>query len=128
MSTVLLDTCTFIWLTASPKKLSAAAKKAIDRTDTLLISDVTVLEICLKWRSGKLQLPNPPRSWVQEQAEIWKLNWLSLTRSHIFRASELEPMHQDPYDRLLVGQALEEQIKIVTPDEHIERYPVATIW
>ena len=46
----------------------------------------------------------------------------------MYRASELEPLHQYPYDRLLVAQALEEQTKIVTPDEHIERYPVATIW
>lgn len=64
-----------------------------------------MLEICLKWRSGKLQLPNPPRSWVHEQAEIWKLQWLPLIRSHMFRASELEPLHQDPYNELLLARS-----------------------
>lgn len=124
----MLDTCTFIWLTSSAQKLSPLAKKTIDNTETLLLSEVSVLEICLKWRSGKLQLPSPPRTWTQEQAEIWKMQWLPLSRLHMFRASELETIHQDPYDRLLIGQALQEQVSILTPDESIRKYPVATVW
>jgi PIN domain nuclease of toxin-antitoxin system len=125
---VLLDTCTFVWLTMVPKKVSAAAKRHIDAAEVIQLSDVSALEIALKWRSGKLALPAPPRVWLADQAERWEVKWMPITREHILRASELELLHQDPYDRLLVAQALSESVGIVTPDEWIERYPVRTIW
>ncbi|MCC6809478.1 MAG: type II toxin-antitoxin system VapC family toxin [Deltaproteobacteria bacterium] len=128
MTRLLLDTCTFVWLVAEPRKLGRAAKKAIDAAETLVLSDVTALEVCLKWRAGKLRLPEPPRRWITEQAEAWHVEWLSLRQEHMFRASELEPIHADPYDRLLVAQALSENLRIVTPDEGIARYPVSTLW
>ncbi|HIG18760.1 MAG TPA: type II toxin-antitoxin system VapC family toxin, partial [Candidatus Handelsmanbacteria bacterium] len=66
--TYLLDTCTFVWLCAEPQRLSPASRDAIDTpTSTLLFSDVSALELTLKWQAGKIQLPDPPRQWIEGQ-------------------------------------------------------------
>ncbi len=92
------------------------------------LSDVSIWEICLKWEAGKLSLPQPPRLWCEAQAGIWKLSTLAITRSAVYRASELPGHHRDPFDRLLVGQALDRGLVVLTPDEMIHRYPVGWRW
>ena len=125
---LLLDTCTFLWLTAEPSKLSEAACAALAGASSLVLSDCTVLEIALKWRAGKLPLPSPPRTWVETQARTWSLARLNIRRRHIYRSTELAALHRDPFDRLLVAQAIDDSLTIVTPDPMIRRYPVATLW
>jgi PIN domain nuclease of toxin-antitoxin system len=99
-----------------------------DESQDLVLSDASVWEMCLKWQLGKIELPSPPRRWIEEQAEIWKLERLSVERSHLYRTSELELIHKDPFDRLLVAQAIEAGLVIVTPDASIARYPVSVHW
>lgn len=126
---LVLDTCTFVWLTSDPTRLSTAVASSLNEPgNELLLSDASVWEICLKWERGKLSLPVPPRHWCEEQALIWKLEALPIARSHLFRVVELPQHHRDPFDRLLVAQALDERLTVVTPDPLIHRYPVATLW
>ncbi len=126
---LLLDTCTFIWLTGEPQKLSASARQALDDLgNRVILSDVSVWEICVKWRSRKLHLPSPPRTWIEEQRTHWILEDLKIAKSHLYRTTELDDIHQDPFDRLLVAQSIEEGMKIVTPDSAFRRYPVAIVW
>jgi PIN domain nuclease of toxin-antitoxin system len=125
----LLDTCVFLWLCAAPKRLSPKVKKLFaDEEAELILSDVAILEISLKWLSGKLELPSPPRSWVAEQARIWGTSTLPISRETVFRTSELPKHHRDPFDRLLVSAAMESSLAIVTPDRWIHLYPVQWIW
>ena len=125
----LLDTCVFLWLCADPDRLSDAAKERLsDVQAELLLSDIVVLEIGLKWGSGKITLPAPPRAWVEQQAATWNLTGVRLSRPTIYRSTELPDIHRDPFDRLLVASALEEQAAIVTPDDQIHRYPVPWVW
>ncbi|MCA9781468.1 MAG: type II toxin-antitoxin system VapC family toxin [Candidatus Eremiobacteraeota bacterium] len=127
--TYLLDTCTFVWLASAPERLSKDATRVINnQASTLVLSDVTVWEICLKWQSGKLKLPEPAKTWCESQAGIWRLERLSITRSAMYRTTELAHHHRDPFDRLLVAQSLEENISLITPDAHIAAYPVSIIW
>jgi PIN domain nuclease of toxin-antitoxin system len=129
VNSLLLDTCTFLWLAAEPKSLSKAARTAIDANDALLfVSDASVWEICLKWTAGKIQLPAPPRRWLTEQLTTWRVDRVPLEHEHLFRATELPPVHKDPFDRLLVAQAIEHGLSIVTPDPLIRAYPVAVVW
>ena len=126
---LLLDTCTLIWLVAEPGQLSLKIASLINEGETdLFVSDCSVWEICLKWQAGKLRLPAPPRSWVEEQRRIWKFNYLPIERVHLFRGTELPDHHRDPFDRLLVAQAIENEMTIGTPDMNIMKYPVATVW
>ena len=125
----LLDTCSFIWLCAEPSKLSAEASKIIDAEDTdLLLSDVAALEIMLKWAAGKIGLPTPPRQWIEKQISEWSLSSLRIARDDIYRTGELPIHHKDPFDRLLVATALNNNLTIITPDEAIHAYPVACVW
>lgn len=126
---LLLDTCTFIWLVAAPDQLSERAARTVDDASTeLWLSDASVWEICLKWEAGKLQLPAPPRNWIEEQSLRWGVAWLAVERTHHYRATELPRHHRDPFDRLLVAQAIERGLTIATPDAHVQKYPVATLW
>ena len=127
--TYLLDTCTFIWLCAEPAKLSAEAKSALEEPNArLLFSDVSALEITLKWESGKISLPDPPRRWIEEQISAWSLECRALARDDIYRAGELPGHHRDPFDRLLVAAALNGNATILTPDKAVQQYPVSCRW
>ncbi len=129
LTSYLLDTCTLIWLCTDAKRISETASEAIETAKTpLLLSDVSVLEIALKWQSGKLELPDPPRRWLEKQIAVWGLKCLELSRSDIYRATELPERHKDPFDRLLIASALNENATILTPDAAIRRYPVSCLW
>jgi PIN domain nuclease of toxin-antitoxin system len=125
---LVLDTCTFIWLTSDPGRLSSDAAAALDAETELFVSDVSVWEICLKWQARKFELPSPPRIWVAEQLRAWSLEPVAIAQEHLYRAVELPELHRDPFDRLLVAQALALGAKLVTPDPAIQQYPVATLW
>jgi PIN domain nuclease of toxin-antitoxin system len=126
---LLLDTCTFVWLAAEPDRLSPSARTLLDdASESLVLSDVSVWELGLKWQLGKMQLPEPPRRWVETQAEVWHLERQPVERSHIYRTTELAPIHRDPFDRLLVAQAIEHDYTLVTPDREIAKYPVVVRW
>jgi PIN domain nuclease of toxin-antitoxin system len=125
----LLDTCTFLWLTSEPARLSAKAVSLLDdSTLDFVVSDVSLWEICLKWQSGKLNLPDPPRTWCESQLNTWSFPTLAINRSSLYRATELPDHHRDPFDRLLIAQCLEESLAILTPDLYIAKYPVSTVW
>ncbi|MCG5055423.1 MAG: type II toxin-antitoxin system VapC family toxin [Myxococcales bacterium] len=125
---LLLDTCSFIWLTCESEKLSENAREAIDTCRDILLSDVSVWEICTKWQTKKLGLPAPPRTWIEEQAAVWQLTRLPIRSGDCYRSTELPEVHRDPFDRLLVSQAIEGGLTLVTPDEWIHRYPVNVLW
>jgi len=125
----ILDTCTFIWLCAEPTRLSEPVREVIEAADTqLVLGDISVLEIALKWQAGKITLPEPPRVWVERQTGIWSIQALPISREHMYRTSELPEHHRDPFDRLLVAAALAEGATILTPDPAIHRYPVSWRW
>ena len=129
LTAYLLDTCTFIWLCSEPERLSQTSKSAIEAPDSsLLLSDVSALEITLKWSAGKIVLPDPPRYWIETQIVAWTLDCLALSRAEIYRAGELPEYHRDPFDRLLVGTALNVNATILTPDKAIHQYPVSYCW
>lgn len=126
---LLLDTCTLLWLAAEPNRLSTKARRALDdERNSLTLGDVSALEITLKWSTGKLTLPSPPRTWIESQLATWGIASLGIRRDHIYRAAELPQLHRDPFDRLLVAMALAENLTIVTPDTAVTAYPVATLW
>lgn len=126
---LLLDTCALIWLTSDASRLSDAVKGAIDRPATqLFLSGASVWEICLKWSNGKLGLPTPPRAWLPEQLSSWQIRIVPIEPEHLYRTTELAGLHRDPFDRLLVAQAIEGGMTIATPDPAVRAYPVAVLW
>ena len=125
----LLDTCTLIWLCAEPDQLSPLAHEMIDNPrHELLLSEVSVLEISLKWSAGKLGLPSPPRNWVPEQIKQWEIQTLPIETEEMFRSSELPKLHKDPFDRLIVAIAIRHECVLLSPDAAIRQYPVDCRW
>ncbi|MBI2373105.1 MAG: type II toxin-antitoxin system VapC family toxin [Deltaproteobacteria bacterium] len=126
---LLLDTCTFIWLTQEPQLLSAKARAALDNdSNELLLSHVSVWEIYNKCQSGKLVLPLRPRTWIEEQLAVRGVSDLPIDLASLGRMSELPLHHRDPFDRLLVAQALAHSLALVSPDQALPPYGAATLW
>ena len=126
---VLLDTCTLIWLTQEPERLSEKSRTVIENSDNeLLVSHVSVWEMILKIQTGKLSFPVPLRKWLSDQHSVWEFHYLSIGLEHLLRVEEIERHHSDPFDHLLVTQAIVENIGIVTPESWIAKYPVQVLW
>ena len=124
-----LDTCVLLWLTVQPRKLSALARNAIDdEENNLYVSHATVSEIALKSAAGKLDLPMPLRSWLDYQHREWGFEYVKIGLEHLLRTAELHRHHADPFDRLLIAQAICDGFAIVTPDIEIAKYPVHVVW
>lgn len=127
--TLLLDTCTFLWLVQGSSRLSARAAQLIaDPRNRRLLSAVSVWEIARLSGSKRVVLNDPLRQSLQVQCRLNQVRLLPFRA----RAAILEPtlprIHRDPRDRMFVCQALAHGLTILTPDPFIQRYPVATAW
>jgi PIN domain nuclease of toxin-antitoxin system len=120
---LLLDTHIFLWFITGDERLSQEFRKAIEDADAAYLSVVSVWEVTVKFHLGKLPLPQPPNPWLFEQREHHGVESLSLNERAVSRLSDLPNHHKDPFDRLLVCQAIEEQLMLVTVDPIVERYP-----
>jgi PIN domain nuclease of toxin-antitoxin system len=127
--TVLLDTCTFIWLCSDPEKLSNPAATILDDMNTdRALSLASVWEISLKYHSGKLPLPQPPRTWVEEQLRAQCIDVLPLQRHTFYQAAALPPVHKDPFDRVIAADALQRDLRLISPDIPFHHYGCRVIW
>lgn len=127
--TLLLDTCTFIWLCSDPEKLSGPAAEALDKlANSRALSMASVWEISLKYESGKLPLPDRPEVWIEEQLRRQSIEALPLQRDTLYRAARLPSVHKDPFDRVIAADALQRNIKLVTPDKPFEVYGCNVVW
>lgn len=125
---VLIDTHVFLWLNEAPEKLSASALQLCERSDVrLYLSLVSVWEIQIKQQLGKLSLSTPWQTMIQRQQQDNELKLLPIELSHIEQLQALPAVHRDPFDRLLIAQAIQESMTIVTSDQFFSQYPVALV-
>jgi PIN domain nuclease of toxin-antitoxin system len=126
---VLLDTCAFIWITTDAPELSQKARDVFQNPENeVFLSSVSVWEIMVKNSIGKLSLPDEPENFVCLKRQQHGIETLSLTEQAVFHLKKLPKHHQDPFDRMLICQALEYNLTILTPDDKIAQYPVCTTW
>lgn len=126
---ILLDTCTFLWLVSDAPELSETAKTLFQNTNnTVYLSCVSVWEIIVKHDLGKLPLPESAESFIRRQCQEHFVESLPLEEKAVFHLSRLPKHHRDPFDRMLVCQALEQGLTILTADTMLIQYPVSTIW
>lgn len=125
---LLLDTCTFLWL-AGGGALSAAAAAAVrDPANDVLLSAVSAWEIASKYRAGRLPLPEPPRQLIPTERRLRGVAALAFDEESALQVLRLPALHRDPFDRMLISQAIAHGLAIVTPDPSIAQYPVRVIW
>lgn len=121
----LLDTPVLLWWLGDSSQLSSKAKKCIiDGENDIYLSSVSIWEMRVKESLGKLSMPKKLLAVVQKQGILS----LEMTWGHADAVKTLPYHHKDPFDRLLVAQAQVEGLSIVTKDEMIKKYGVATIW
>lgn len=129
MSGVLLDTHAFLWFVFDDPRLSAPAEAAIlDSGSEKLLSVGSLWEIVIKAQLGKLQLGMPVEELVDEHVTGRVLTLLAVDPPHLVRYSELPMHHRDPFDRLLVAQALSLDLPVVTGDPRFAPYGVDVLW
>jgi len=126
---LILDTHVFLWWVEGSERLSKTALKIIsDTKNTVHISAVVAWEIALKSQLGLLVITRSPREYIAEHVVKSGFVPLAISLSHASRISELPALHKDPFDRLLIAQALHENYTLVSSDEVIKKYKVKIIW
>jgi PIN domain nuclease of toxin-antitoxin system len=126
---LLLDSHTLVWSADAPKKLSPSAAAALqDPANELLVSAATVWEIAIKLSLGKLQLTLPYRQWMNQAIADLDLTLIPITVEYVDVQVTLPYHHRDPFDRLLVAQALSENCPIVSVDSLLDPYGITRLW
>lgn len=123
-----MDTHVLLWVEEGSRKLGKKARALIANPDAQIwFSAASVWEIASKAALGRLRLAKPAAQWLPEKMRENDLRPLPLTQEHALTAADLPCYHEDPFDRMLIGQAQIEDLRIVTADAQFERYDVRLI-
>ena len=121
---LLLDTYVFLWWRANDPRLRAEAREAISTAPLVFVSAATAWEAVIKVAVGKLHLPDTIEAGVRASG----FEQLPIRFAHAERVAALPLHHRDPFDRLLVAQALVEDLVLVTNDRQLEPYEARLLW
>jgi PIN domain nuclease of toxin-antitoxin system len=122
----LLDTVTLVWALGSPERLSPNARRLVNAGENV-VSVGSYWELVIKTQKGLLSIADLP-SWWRRATELTAARVLPIRVSHVTALAALPMLHKDPFDRILIAQAIAEGLDLVTNDEPISGYPVRTIW
>jgi PIN domain nuclease of toxin-antitoxin system len=126
---LLLDTCTFLWLNIRLSQVSPLVRRlCTDQENELYLSVVSTWEIAVKHQAGRLWLPEPVGTYVPKRRASNGIESLALDEDSVSQLAKLPPLHNDPFDRMLICQAITHGLGILTPDEWITQYPVRVLW
>ena len=127
MKPVLLDTHALLWWIADDPQLSVKARKAITG-GRCRFSLASCWETAIKASLGRLKLDRPLAQFFQEELTANGIKLLAIDFRHVMRVERLPFHHRDPFDRVLIAQALEEDFALVSKDERFDAYGVNRIW
>lgn len=120
---LLLDTHVFLWFISGDRRLSASVVNAIcDPGNTVHFSAASLWEAVIKHALGRLPLPHPPAEWLPQQRAAHGILSLPIDELCLGKLASLPPLHRDPFDRVLIAQAPQHDLTIVTADEAIQQY------
>lgn len=126
---LLLDTHAFLWWITDDPRLSDRARALIgDGGNEVFLSAASAWELAVKASLRRVEIAQPLERFVPDQLERNGFQALPVLLRHALGLSALPPLHRDPFDRMLVAQALAEELALVSADREIRRYPVAVAW
>ncbi len=126
---LLLDTHVFLWWATEPAKLPPnIVRMCEDPANRMLLSVASVWEMQIKIQRRRLSLLCPLSEIVEKQCGDNSVRLLPIEFRHVMRLAELPPIHKDPFDRLIIAQALQEGASILSADGVLTRYPVDVFW
>ena len=122
---LLLDTHVFLWyITADPKLPTTFRAASQDSANEVYLSVASVWEAVIKYHLGKLPLAAPPAEYLPRQRDVHRIASLPIDEGAMSHLASLPPLHRDPFDRLLVAQALQYGMTIATVDPEVAAYAV----
>jgi len=125
---LLLDTHIFLWLIAGSERLRDPARSLlIDAENEALLSVASLWEIAIKVNLGKLTLERPFEELIPEQLSVTEIDQLPIRMEHLAALLKLPLHHRDPFDRLIIAQALAEGLPVLSSDPEFQKYPVQVI-
>jgi PIN domain nuclease of toxin-antitoxin system len=126
--THLLDTQVWLWMLTTPERIADPARRIVEDDDhELLLSAASSWEISIKHSLGKLPLPEAPDRFVPARIRSTGVQPLPVEHAHALRVARLPPHHRDPFDRLLVAQAIELSVPLITADRTLAAYDVEIV-
>jgi PIN domain nuclease of toxin-antitoxin system len=126
---VLLDTHAFLWLITGDDRLSENARQTFLNTEnSLFFSAASLWEICIKKSLGKISLKDGWFQTIQAEMETNTIQWLPIEMTHCAEVTELPFHHRDPFDRMLIAQAIVEEMKLLSRDSPLSNYAIELIW
>ena len=124
---VLLDTCVFLWLLTGERPFPEQVRSRLANSE-LWLSAASGWEISVKFAKGTLRLPVPPDHLVPDARKRYGIATLPVDEESALHLVKLPRLHADPFDRMLVSQAIVHGLTIVTPDPLVAQYPARTMW
>ena len=126
---LLVDTQAFLWFINGSRALSNRGKSSLENeAHTIYFSAASYWEICIKISLGKLQLATGWQTTIFDQLVGNNFIWLPIKREHCEEIVLLPWLHRDPFDRLLIAQAICDRLVLVTSDKNFRGYSVPTLW
>lgn len=126
---VLFDTHAYLWAVSEDPRLSPAAQKTFTAADNeILVSVASLWEILVKAETGKLPFPSPASPYIRAQLKRTSTAVLPILLPHVLRLETLPSHHRDPFDRIILSQAIEEELPVVSIDKKFHLYPVEVLW
>ena len=120
---ILLDTHIFLWLIDDSKRLSDSFCQVIHNLDNeIFLSVVSIWECVIKYQTGKLDLPSSPETYLPIERRKHLIKTLTVEENTIAQLINLPLMHRDPFDRIIMAQALQHELVIMTEDKEILAY------
>lgn len=125
---ILLDTHIFLWFISGNTQLSTGVRDAIrDLDNEVYLSAISVWEAIVKYQLGKLPLPEHPETYLPKQRDLHQIASLTLDESSVIQLAKLPLLHRDPFDRMLISQALQNGLTIATVDTAVRAYSVSVM-
>jgi PIN domain nuclease of toxin-antitoxin system len=125
---ILIDTDVFLWAAGLERPLPSGARELLsDANNPVFLSVASAWEIAIKWSKGRLDLPKKPLDFVQETVAAGGISQLVISMRDACAVGDLPLHHNDPFDRLLVAQAINHGLRLMTADSTLERYDVDVI-
>ena len=125
---LLLDTHIFLWYIANDKRLAPAWSQTIrDLDNEVYLSVVSLWEAIIKYGTGKLPLPEAPQTYIPRLRAYHQIISLRVEEVDVAQVAALPLLHNDPFDRLLIGQAIQHGLTLVTVDAAIRTYPMVSV-
>jgi PIN domain nuclease of toxin-antitoxin system len=122
----LLDTSTLLWALGEPERLSPRARRLVDAGENV-VSVASYWEVVIKTQKGLLSIADLP-TWWRRATDLTAARVLQIRGSHVTALAALPMLHKDPFDRILIAQAVAEGLGVVTNDGLMSDYPVQTMW